>query len=69
MHPCEEKKDGCRDFLTLPRTKSLNAVKMWKKILIMQVKLLLIPLYTGYTVTLVPWNDYARDIRDIIPYY
>ena len=19
MHPCEEKKDGCRDFLTLPR--------------------------------------------------
>ena len=20
MHPCEEKKDGCREFLTLPRT-------------------------------------------------
>ena len=20
MHPCEEKKDGCRDFLTLPRS-------------------------------------------------
>ena len=19
MHPCEEKKDGCKDFLTLPR--------------------------------------------------
>ena len=24
MHPCEEKKDGCREFLTLPRTPILK---------------------------------------------
>ena len=26
MHPCEEKKDGCRDFLTVPRIKLIHPV-------------------------------------------
>ena len=29
MHPCEEKKDGCRDFLTLPRIGLYLIITIW----------------------------------------
>ena len=34
MHPCEEKKDGCRDFLTLPRAYKIHLLlQVWNKII------------------------------------